>query len=270
MQIKKSARLLKSYFDQRFGVKPLSESQADIARWFQHPLGQRILQAEQKTLDQIMPEICGYHLMQLSVLNHLALSHQSPVKHHFSLGLNGMSGSPVLANFEHLPIAEDSIDAVILHHVLEYSTNPHQLLREAARTIIPNGYIIIIGFNPTALLRLKKSWGQLFSNASYWRYHNLHRRRLEDWLRVLDFKSVYIRYGCHGLPFVRGYHSGFDQCMAHLLPFCGAYYVTVARKSVIPMTLIKQPLSKSRAFPNWASGTAVPRQPVLHRNNVNL
>jgi SAM-dependent methyltransferase len=264
--IKKTGKKINSGINSWYGVKPLRDSQSSIEQWFQSLLGQRILLSEQSCLNKIMPKMYGYHLMQLSVLNDIKLSEQSPVTHHFSLGVSTSSKQPAIANFEQLPINAESIDTAILHHVLEYSTNPHQLLRETARTIIPNGYIIIVGFNPYSTLGLKKYAGRTFSSAIQWRYHALNSSRLVDWLRVLDFEPVDIQHGYHGLPFNRGYRQGFDHFSGRILPSTGAFYVITARKSVIPMTIIKKPWKNTRTIPGWVKGSAVPREPALHRD----
>ena len=47
-----------------------------------------------------------------------------------------------------LPLASQSMDLVVMPHVLEFSKDPHQILREAERVLMPEGQIIIAGFNP--------------------------------------------------------------------------------------------------------------------------
>lgn len=252
------------YFRQRFGVQPLAQSQEAISHWFASPLGQRILAAERSCLDQLLPNIYGYHLMQLSVLDNIRLSERSPVTHHFSLAVKCASAAPTIAHFEQLPIDIESIDAAILHHVLEYSTNPHQLLRETASSIIPNGYIVILGFNPFALLNAKKQVGRMVTKNAHWRYHSLRCSRIIDWLRVLDFEPVLVKRADHSLPFNRGYWPGFEKTCQFILPVSGSFYLIAARKSITPVTLIKKPWAQSAAIPQWAKRPAVSRRPVVH------
>lgn len=262
---KKSA-VLKRYYNKRFGVRPLAESSKNISHWFSSSLGKRILSQQQQQLDKLMPEIFGYHLMQLSVLEGLPLSVQSPVTHHFSLGFDANTvtkGSAckrgcaaAISEFESLPIDEECIDAAVLHHVLDYSVNPHQLLRETARTIISNGYMIVVGFNPGSPLMLKKQIGRYFKGSDHWRYHDLRKNRVVDWLRVLGFKPVLVEYGAYGLP-VNGFNSKtLNKVLNYLLPTSGAFYIIVARKHVVPMTVIRKPWKKRRALPAWVKGKA--------------
>ena len=272
--INKTRALFKRYFSARFGVKPLLDSVDDIEQWFESDLGKNILSLQQDKLDALMPEVFGYHLMQMSVLNNLPLSRQSPVSHHFSLGFNPRQidlkndevsdnkndkenftiATSAISEFEHLPIDEESIDAAILHHVLDYSTDPHRLLRETARTIISNGYMIIIGFNPNSALMLKKQIGRCVKRSDHWRYHDLRKDRVVDWLRVLGFKPMLVQYGYHSLPFNASFSDKLDKILAQLVPPLGAFYIIVARKHVIPMTVIKEPWKKRRALPAWVKG----------------
>jgi SAM-dependent methyltransferase len=272
--ISKKRALFKRYFTARFGVKPLLDSVVDIEQWFESDLGKNILSLQQDKLDVLMPEVFGYHLMQMSVLKNLPLSRQSPVSHHFSLGFNPRQidsnidevsdkknvkenftiSTSAISEFEHLPIDEESIDAAILHHVLDYSTDPHRLLRETARTIISNGYIIIVGFNPNSALMLKKQIGRCVKRSDHWRYHDLRKDRVVDWLRVLGFKPMLVQYGYHSLPFNTSFSDKLDRILAQLLPPLGAFYIIVARKHVVPMTVIREPWKKRRALPAWVKG----------------
>ncbi len=54
-------------------------------------------------------------------------------------------------DFCELPFASQSLDLVVLPHVLEFAHEPHQILREVERVLIPEGQIIVTGFNPASL-----------------------------------------------------------------------------------------------------------------------
>ncbi len=282
---RKKSAAIKRYYNKRFGVQPLVESSENIEKWFDSNLGRRMLLQQQQQLDKLMPEIFGYHLMQLSVLRNIRLSRESPVTHHFSLDCDPakisnkendadsnenteltVKSAAAISEFENLPIDEESIDAAILHHVLDYSINPHQLLRETARTIISNGYIIVIGFNPSSPLVLKKQIGRYIKRSDHWRYHDLRKNRIVDWLRVLGFEPMLIEYGSHGLPFNRVYSKTLDKVFNYVLPASGAFYIIVARKHVVPMTIIRKPWKKRRALPAWVKGKAAEQIKTNRKN----
>ena len=48
-------------------------------------------------------------------------------------------------NSSELPFANECLDLLILPHVLEFSSDPHQILREAERVLRPEGRLIISG-----------------------------------------------------------------------------------------------------------------------------
>lgn len=52
-----------------------------------------------------------------------------------------------------LPFAPQSLDLLVLPHALEASPDPHAVLREAERVLVPEGRVVIIGFNPLS------AWG---------------------------------------------------------------------------------------------------------------
>nr|WP_246386529.1 methyltransferase domain-containing protein [Litorivivens lipolytica] len=105
-----------------------------------------------------------------------------------------------MSGYADLPVANESQDVVIVHHLLEFIANPHNMLRELERVIVPHGRLLIVGFNPLSLLGLKlHAVGRLSSN-SVWRQHWLTLYRLEDWLGLLGFKVDKRWYGFHRLP----------------------------------------------------------------------
>jgi SAM-dependent methyltransferase len=81
-----------------------------------------------------------------------------------------------------LPFAGDSMDKVILPHVLEFEDDPEAVLDECVRVLKPEGELIIFAFNPWRL----KALTHTFSYTGY-RYQNntIHRTLLEKWLHLL-------------------------------------------------------------------------------------
>jgi len=257
------SQTLSQFYLENFGVKPLVDSNESLSAWFTHGFGQNLLAAEKSVMDQLLPEIYGYHLMELSVLKDTLLSEQCPITHHFSISPCHSQNIQAQAVFEQLPIDEESIDAAILHHALEYSTNPHQLLRDTARAIIPNGYIVLIGFNPWGLLQAKKILGRYILRKDHWRYHRLFRNRLLDWLQVLDFDVVFRQNYGFDLPLNCITPKWLDKTLGTCAPFSGNFYVLVARKTKVPMTMIKQPWKKKNRLSQWV------KQPVVSRGSIH-
>ncbi|MEE8332255.1 MAG: metalloregulator ArsR/SmtB family transcription factor [Alphaproteobacteria bacterium] len=48
----------------------------------------------------------------------------------------------------HLPMAPDSVDAVIIHQVLHYAEAPEAVIAEATRVLRPSGTLLVVDFTP--------------------------------------------------------------------------------------------------------------------------
>ncbi len=216
--------------------------------WYQTPLGERLLQAEQSLLEHYLPRRFGYHLLQISCAN-LPLVKSSPMGHKFFIshsadGYNYKgegTRSSIVAKGEAIPLASESVDLVLLHHALDYSSYQHQLLREVSRVLIAGGHIVIIGFNPIS------SWGIRMRfpgrKKAPWHGKLLSKLRITDWLKLLDFQVEQVRYGAYSLPInspgVIRYSGMFEKLATRLNWPTGGIYMISARKQVLPLTPIQ-------------------------------
>ena len=250
-------------WNSRFYIRPLSESQTELEFWLQTPLGQRLISQQQQHISRLLRCIFGYHIMQLSISQRLDLTTDSPINHRFQLSPQMPRKKPnfvdAVANFGYLPVDSESIDLAILHHVLDYSPNPYQILYESSRVIIPNGHLLIVGFNPWSLSGLCQRIARVTVNSPQWRHHSLSLARVINWLRLLDFEPVCKQYGYYGLP-TNSYCRQTDIVGRKLLPFCGAFYVLLACKQVARMTPVKSPKQTFKPLPQWGKISPIPRK----------
>lgn len=163
--------------------------------WLASAPGRYVLDWEQRQLDGIVADIFGFNALQLGLpqgdflrANRIPLRQQA--------GEHGQVD--VLCNYTALPFASNSIDLVVLPHILEFSDEPHQILREVERILIPEGQVIVIGFNPLSLWGLKR---KLDRNGEYpWNGTYLSINRLKDWLKLLGFEVDRGSLGCYVPP----------------------------------------------------------------------
>jgi len=86
-----------------------------------------------------------------------------------------------------LPIQSETVDLVILPHLLEFDEHRFQTMREIERILKPEGEVIIINFNPLNVwVRLQFLWNKKMSNT--WQGHFIKRTRVADWLKLLNFE----------------------------------------------------------------------------------
>jgi ArsR family transcriptional regulator len=61
-------------------------------------------------------------------------------------------------NLYDLPLADRSSDAVIMHQVLHFLTDPQRAVREAVRVLAPGGRLLIVDFAPHELEFLREDY----------------------------------------------------------------------------------------------------------------
>lgn len=220
---------------------------AQIKSWFNTDLGQRLLDAEEAVLQQILPHLFGYHLVQISGVSEERLCASSRVMHRCLLSRVGVveplrTFSQIYAEIETLPLTQNCIDIVVLPHVLEFEEHPHTILREVERVLVPEGYLIIIGFN---LLSLWGVWHYLPTRQRTvpWCGHFLSLLRLKDWLALLGF-TLEEQHTFFFLPPVNNrrvlkYSYFLEKIGTYLAWNFGAVYIVVAKKQVAPLTPLR-------------------------------
>jgi SAM-dependent methyltransferase len=90
------------------------------------------------------------------------------------------------------------MDLVVLPHALEFSENPHAILREAHRILMPEGRLVITAFNPNSLWGLAQWFNQ--RREFPWRGRFVSVHRLRDWLSLLDFEVAGGRFWAYAPP----------------------------------------------------------------------
>src|SRR4030067_748627 len=111
-----------------------------LSEWFATPQGGYVLAREQTFFDRTVSDIFGYNALQLGLPEHDFLrSSRMPLRF---CGAD-QAGVTVRMCSDELPFACDSIDLVLLPHILEFAEHPHQILREVARVLMAGGHLYI-------------------------------------------------------------------------------------------------------------------------------
>ena len=121
-----------------------------LRRWFQGPVGRTVLAEERPLIAEAISDssTAKYNLLNLSVIPERCPITADVFQRQFCLGGMEHYGLSqvldVICDFEHLPVANESQDVVVLHHLLEFVDNPHKVLREVERVIVPHGKVVIL------------------------------------------------------------------------------------------------------------------------------
>jgi len=90
---------------------------------------------------------------------------------------------------------------LVLPHVLEFADDPHHILREADRVLVPEGRLILSGFNPASLWGARQYLGRLIGKPFLPRDGQfINLLRIRDWLKLLNFSLDRGHFACYKLP----------------------------------------------------------------------
>lgn len=252
----------------RWGVPDFERVSKELAEWLASPLGQAFLQEEKEALNDALQNQFGYFLLHMGVSECQSLTEASRISHRFCLhpSQQKIPQASALADFHQLPLPNDSIDLVFLHHALEFSQNPHQLLREASRVLIPRGHLIILVFNPWSIWGWFGRVARFFSKKALWRHLYLSQSRLLDWLRLLEMEPVSVYRGYFRPPFAQPsliehlyWMERWGRRLCKILRFpSGGFYMLIARKNQIPLTLIRPRWQKEKPLKSMVVTRIIP------------
>lgn len=278
------------------------ESSIDIAMalaaWLDTAPGRYLLGWEQARFDQEVADAFGFHALQLGLPELVGLrANRMPhrwvatdsLRQPRALALpppadDSMETQPLPCavalhcEFEALPFPDASIDLVLLPHTLELARDAHQTLREVERVLVPEGRVVIVGFNPTSLWGLRQRLGHLRRAAGFGRERGFFLPRAgefigywraRDWLRLLGFEVEAGRFGCWRPPF-----SGqrwlqrfawMDPVGDRWWPVLGAVYEIRAVKRVRGIRLVGLAREERRVGAKAAAAVVTRREGAARR-----
>lgn len=237
------------------------EREAQMHEWFCSDLGQELVQEQKRCLKTVVRNKFGQHMVQLDMGLYEPLVESAPVGCFSIVSLyENRSPSPVVcARPEQLPFEPESVEAILLHHVLDCRDDPYQILREVNQALVPEGVVVIVGFNPWSLWLGKKlrSW---VSGKLPWCAQFYGPSRIQDWLSVLDME-IEERYSLFHRPAINNQSwlkrlNWLENLVSVLFPKAGASYVVVGRKKVAGAIPMKGKWSRSLSSSKVLDGSA--------------
>lgn len=274
-------------------LPPDPELGEELAAWFATPPGRYLLAWERARYDAAVVDMFGYNALQLGLPQMDALAaNRMP---HRWLAVPEWAGVEVsrrssidqtdppetgraVALVTHaaaLPFPAQSLDLVVLPHTLELSADPHAVLREVERVLVPQGRVVITGLNPASWWGLRQyrahacarlGMGQSGLARLYLPEAGefIGHWRLRDWLRLLSFEVESVQQGAYRPP-VRSdvwlqRFEWMDRVGARWWPVLGAVYFLVAVKRVRGMHLLGPVWKPRRAA---AAPVVVAQKPSL-------
>jgi len=217
----------------------------ELAEWLQTAPGQYVQAWEQKQIDAMVANVFGYHAIQIGLPQwDLLQANRIPFKGRTRVLFDESAETKALlvTDPENLPFDSQSLDLLVLPHVLECSADPHQILREAERVLVPEGRVVISGFNPWSLWGASDRIPGLDPLLPVPAHLQVSVPRLKDWFKLLSFDVDRGRFGCYAPPCNEQIWldrwSFMESAGDRWWPVCGAVYVISAVKRVVGMRLV--------------------------------
>jgi len=248
--------------------------------WFDTPLGRALLEQEQRQCRALVPS--GYYPSSLQVgraavdflagiesARRFVVVDQVPVRAGGGAGdataaTADDAGPPVhhiVAKGSALPFADKTHNLIVLPHTLDFCEDAHAVLREVNQILVPQGCLVITGFNRVSL------WGALRPvmrplHRPPWTGRFRRVGRVQDWLSLLGFDLAGAAMLAYQPPLQsrkwRRKLNFIDAAGARWWPGLGAVYVIVGRKQETALTG-RGAARRWRLLPGMA-------QPAAHRS----
>lgn len=233
----------------------------ELADWFNRPMGQTLQRLEGDRLADVLSKLYGPVAIQIGRYGDADFLQASLAATRIVLEYpfwgGGHNEVGVRAQPDALPFDTKSIHVAVLPHTLDFADDPHGVLREVDRVLMPEGHVVIIGFNPLSLWGIRK-WVRLpvvgWHQQVPWCGQFLRLARIKDWLALLDFETTAGNMLCYRPPVgnavlyerLRFLEPAGDRWW----PMLAAVYILVAKKRELGMTPIR---------PEWKTKNAVVR-----------
>ena len=244
------------------GAKYSGGERSSLSVWLSTPQGSYVLGWELAQYDSAVDDAFGFRAVQVG-LPEVDFLRQNRIPFRFTLALE--PGAGLAADPLQLPLASQSVDLVVLPHVLEFHPHPHEVLREVERVLMPEGHVVISGFNSGSLWRMRQMF--TFDRKSPWDAKFIGLLRLREWLRLLGFELNGGMFGCYAPPFRQSRwlerFAFMEKAGARWWPIAGGIYVVRAVKRVQGMRLVTPAWRQERARRRGATA------PITQRTHKN-
>lgn len=237
-----------------------------LQSWFATPLGRLLAEAERSVLDPYLDRLSGWNLLQIGGFGEGVRVLRANTARQWLT--NGPDTGAVDCRLrpEALPFQSATMDIVVLVHCLEFSENPHQVLREAERVLAADGTLLVLTFNLLSLWGLAHGLPGLRRRAP-WCGDYYTGRRISDWARLLGLEVTEVE-GCFYRPPInrerlQQHLRALERWGPRCLPWLSAVNLVVAQKRVAGLTPLRPAFRPKRKL---VGGLVQPAPRNMSRN----
>ena len=209
--------------------------------WYQTPRGKLLKELEADYLKRAITVSCQQTLLQIGGLGWEDEFVDCTLYKFYTVLDAKNLGTPLARKIQakafSLPLKNDSVDMIIVPHLLEFDSYRFQTMREIERVLKPEGVVLIMNFNPWSIwIRYQYLWERKMANS--WRGHFISRARVLDWLKLLNFEvTVSSEFF---LDTVKTTHGTFIRGGSSFSSTAYAVKAIKRRYNLIPLTPVKE------------------------------
>jgi SAM-dependent methyltransferase len=239
--------------------------------WFETLYGDYIVNAEAELLKLWLKQLFGYRMVLLGARLPVwdACTREGHIRQRIWINRTHAQDQmrcDILSSMSALPVHSDCVDLVILFHALDSAEDPRRLIREVERILIPEGRVIILGFNPYSLLGVWRMLGRRHSSKEMGAHLKVGCRQLNEWLSLLGMEIEEKNYFSFRPPVQKQATlekmAFMEAAGQKLWPSSGGVYAIQAVKKVATLTPFRPSFQWYRRFST--NGVAAPTTRGMH------
>ena len=208
--------------------------------WYQTPRGKLLKELEADYLKRSITVSCQQIILQIGGLGWEDEFIDCTLYKNYTVldakGLGCAEARKIRAKAYSLPLQSDSVDMIIIPHLLEFDAQRFQTMREVERVLKPEGLLVVLNFNPWSLwVRYQFLWDKKMADS--WGGHFISRSRILDWLKLLNFEvTVSSEFNLDSVSSKQGKLIADSHSL-----FSTAYAIKAIKRrySIIPLTPVK-------------------------------
>ncbi|NOS88558.1 MAG: methyltransferase domain-containing protein [Methylococcaceae bacterium] len=208
--------------------------------WYETPRGKLLKELEADYLQRAMTVSCQQTVLQIGGLGweddfiDCTLYKNYTILDAKGLGCGG--SRKIRAKAYCLPLQSDSVDMIIVPHLLEFDSHRFKTMREVERVLKPEGLLVVLNFNPWSVwVRYQFLWDKKMADS--WGGHFISRSRILDWLKLLSFEvTVSSDFYLDTVESKQGNSIAYGP---NLLSTAYAIKAIKRRYNIIPLTPVK-------------------------------
>ena len=249
----------------------------DIEAWFQTALGREICDTVYRCVSRLIPS--GYYRTGFQVgFRNVDLLQKAehvywggPCQGSVSVNSNDDERTLLVCDPENLPFGARSIDLMALPFVLDFSANPHAVLREAYGVLAPEGCMVICGFNRWGLWGLRRGL-TLRPRRGPWAGSFLSLGQVQDWTCLLGLELTSAAAVFYRPPIASARllaKTAFLEAVGdRWWSLLSGAYVVVVKKRAFGQSAMLEPVRASRGRVSEPFVSAMPRHVAKRKVRV--